>query len=201
MIKRGLNRFVLARRKTWGASLAAVIVIAAGGSAQAGQGDHRYRDRVSGTAAPSSFDSNGDGVRGHYVTFAGRSNLGLVHGGIMVEYDFLAVAPDPACPAPMLKLPVLVSAGTRALTVTGGLIYMQDDAASALFCLDPTTGEVNMSLKGIITGGLGKFEGATGDYEYKGPGNVLLIDNAGMPFGAFELETKGTIVLPNRPRR
>jgi hypothetical protein len=185
--------------KMWIAGLAAVVVLSSGGNAQAKERKHPYRELISGSAAPSSFDFNGDGVRGHYVTFTGRSNLGPVHGGILVEYDFAGgLVPDPACPAGTLKLQILASAGNRALTGTGEMILMEDDAASALFCLNPGTGEFTMSLKGMITGGLGRFTGATGAYAYKGSGKVQLQDSTGMPFGGFVLETEGTIVLPKR---
>jgi hypothetical protein len=185
--------------KMWLAGLAAVFVLWSGGNAQAKDRKDQYRELVSGSAAPSSFDFNGDGVKGHYVTFAGRSSLGPVHGGILVEYDFAGgLVPDPACPAGTLKLAILASAGNRALTGTEEMILMEDDAASALFCLNPATGDFTMLLKGKITGGLGRFAGATGTYSYKGSGKVQLQDSTGMPFGGFILETQGIVVLPNR---
>jgi hypothetical protein len=137
------------RRKMLGASLAAGLVLA-GASVIAGARQHRYHELISGSAAPSSFDSNGDGSPGHYVTFVERSSLGPVHGALMVEYDFAHAMPDAACPAERpVKTPVVVSSGNRALTGTEGQIFMQDDAATALVCLDPLTGAFNMSLRGI----------------------------------------------------
>ena len=179
-----LNKIVL--------SLAAVFVISASAQAE----ERKYQDQISGTGAPSSFDFNGDGVKGLYVTYVGKSNLGLVHGGSLVEYDFPALAPNAACPVGMFKLPIIASAGNRALTATDGQLFLRDDAAGSLFCLNPTTGAFTMSIKGIFTGGMGRFAGATGTYEYKGSGNVLLSDKAGMPFGGFVLETEGKISLP-----
>ena len=187
-------------RRTLTLGFAALVVLALGGNANAGDREIRYRDRISGTAAPSSFDVNGDGIPGHYVTFAGRSNLGLVNGGMLVEYDFPNVGPDPACSAGTLGVPILASAGSRALTLTGGQLFMRDDHATALFCLEPTTGAFTMSLKGTIEGGMGSFEGASGTYAYEGSGRVLLQDAspAMLPFGPFEIRTEGTIVVPRR---
>jgi hypothetical protein len=38
-----------------------------------------------------------------------------------------------------------------------------------------------------------------GDFKHRRlPGNVLLVDIDGMPFGGFVLETKGKIALPNQ---
>ena len=160
------------------------------------QADERsYHDSISGTAAPSSFDFNGDGVKAHYVTFSGLSNFGPVHGGYLVEYDFLNVAPNPACPAGKVKIPIFVSSSTRAMLLQDGQIFLRDDVTSALFCLDPATGSFTMSLKGNFIGGMGRFAGATGSYEYKGSGNVLLTDKYGMPFGGFALKTEGKLIL------
>jgi hypothetical protein len=188
------------RMLTW--SVAAGLVLsgasATAGGRHSGERHYHYRDLISGTAAPSSFDFNGDSVPGHSVTFAGQSSLGPVHGALMVEYDFISVGPDPECPADKpVKLPVVVSAGTRALTGTDGQIFMRDDETSALYCLDPfVTGAFTMSVKGTVTGGMGRFAGATGTYEYTGSGQVLLQDNSMLPFGGFVLETRGSFTVP-----
>lgn len=166
-----------------------------------------YRDRISGTAAPSAFDINGDGVPAHSVTFAGWSTLGMVNGGLLVEYDFLNIAPDARCPGGELGVPILASASNRALTIRaigleGGQVFLRDDLASALFCLNPAVGSFTMSFKGQFAGGLGVLQGATGEYSYEGSGQVLLQDFADendpvpLPFGGFTIETKGVISLP-----
>ncbi len=167
----------------------------------------QYRERISGTAAPSAFDINGDGIPAHYVTFAGWSTLGMVNGGLLVEYDFPNLAPDAACPGGTWRLPILASASNRALTiralaVEGGQFFMRDDHEAALFCLDRDRGSFTMSIQGIFQGGLGVFEGAHGQYTYEGSGQVLLQDFTGdgdpvpLPFGGFTLETKGEMTIP-----
>lgn len=158
--------------------------------------ERNYWDEISGTAVPSSFDFNGDGVKAHYVTFSGLSTLGPVHGGFLVEYDFQSVAPHPDCPPTTVLLPIIVSASNRAVTLPHGQIYLRDDATSARFCLHPDTGAFTMSLKGVFTGGMGKYAGASGTYQYKGSGNVLLLDKSGMPFGGFTLRTEGKLIIP-----
>ena len=135
------------------------------------------------------------------MAFSGLSNLGPVHGGFLVEYDFPALGPDPACPVGTLKLPIIVSSSNRALTLLHGQIFLQDDAASARFCLNPGTGEFTMSLKGIFTGGLGKFSGAKGTYEYEGSGTVLLSDSRMLPFGGFVVKTVGKLMNLGFSRR
>ena len=205
MISRAIKRFVFATSK----SLIAAILLFSIGSASAQQREIQYRERISGTAAPSSFDVNGDGVPAHYATFAGWSTLGMVNGGLLVEYDFLNLAPDAACPAGTLKVPILASVSNRALTVralalAGGQVFMRDDASTALVCLDPATGAFTMTLEGVFEGGLGLFEGASGDYSYEGSGRVLIQDFTDdedpvpLPFGGFTQETEGAIILPAR---
>jgi hypothetical protein len=205
MIQIVIKRSPRARAKTCGLILAALSVLTAGGNANAQRHEIRYQDRFSGAAALSSFDGNGDGVPGYYVTFDGWSTLGLINGAIMVEYDFANIAPDANCPTGMVRLPILVSAGNRALTVRAlaleaGQVFMRDDTESSFFCLNAETGAVWMSIKGKFEGGLGVLEGATGDYVYEGSAQVLLQDAAGLPFGVFTLETKGTMNLPKPPR-
>ena len=172
--------------------VALALVVCSGVQAQ----ERNYRDSISGAAAPSSFDHNGDGVYAHHVTFSGLSNIGPVHGAFLVEYDFLATEPNPACPAGQVKVPILVSASTRATQMQEGQLLLRDDAAGALFCLNPATGAFTMELKGNFVGGLGRFAGATGTYEYKGSGQVLLQDHKGMPFGGFTVKTEGKLILP-----
>jgi hypothetical protein len=155
-----------------------------------------YVETISGSGAPSSFDADGDGMKGQYITFSGLSNFGPVHGGYLIEYDFLRAAPDAACPIGELKLPVVVSSSNRAMLLQDGQLFMHDHALSALYCFNPGTGAFTMSVTGDFVGGLGRFANATGSYEYKGSGRVLLWDSAGMPFGGFTLRTKGKIVLP-----
>lgn len=179
----------------------ALCLLAFTAQADAQKREIQYRDRISGAAAPAAFDASGDGVPGHYVTFDGWSTLGIVNGALLVEYDFPNLAPDLACPAGTLRVPILASAGNRALTVRalgleGGQILMRDSHEEALFCLDPAKGSFTMSLTGVIVGGFGIFEGASGEYSYEGHGQVLLQDTNMLPFGGFTLETRGVIVLP-----
>ena len=158
--------------------------------------ERRYRDQIMGTASPSAFDTNGDGAPAHYVTFSGTSNYGPVHGAFLVEYDFLKVAPHADCAAGTVKIPIVVSASTRAMTVQDSQLFLRDESESARFCLNPEKGSFTMSLKGSFAGGTGRFQGATGSYEYRGTGQVLVMDKAGLPFGGFAVTTEGVIRLP-----
>jgi hypothetical protein len=178
--------------KVCSSTVALCLVLMSDAQAQ----ERHYVETISGSGAPSSFDYDGDGVKGHYITFSGLTNFGRVHGGYLIEYDFLGAAPDAACPTGEVKLPVVVSSSNRAMLLQDGQIFMRDHAPSALYCLNPITGAFTMSVKGEFIGGLGTFAGATGSYAYKGSGRVLLQDSTGMPFGGFTLTTKGKIVLP-----
>jgi hypothetical protein len=194
-----MTRLLESRSGSWRKSLAAaaVLAMASGASGNERARTYAYHEVIAGAAAPSSFDLNGDGVKGHYVTFAGRTSLGMAHGAILVEYDFLNAGLDASCSSGTIRIPVLASSGNRTVTRSESQIFMRDDPASALLCLDPVSGAFTMSLKGVFAGGLGKYAGATGTYEYKGSGNVLLTDSTGMPLGGFVLETRGRIRLPH----
>lgn len=168
--------------------------------------ERHYGDSISGSGAPSSFEVEVDNgptdpnavLRAHYITFSGLSNFGPVHGGYLIAYDLAKAVPDPAaCPgSQVLRLPVVVSTSNRAMLLQDGQLFMRDHAASALYCLDLAKSEFTMVVTGDFVGGLGKFEGATGRYEYKGSGRLLAFDRTGLPFGGFELRTRGKVTLP-----
>jgi len=74
---------------------------------------------------------------------------------------------------------------------------VRDNPAAALFCLNPATGVFSIRSMGTVIGGSGKFAGATGAYEVKGAGNILLSDPAGRLFAAFTFQTEATISTPH----
>jgi hypothetical protein len=68
-------------------------------------------------------------------------------------------------------------------------------------CLNPTTGRFRGRDRGTITGGTGKFAGATGSFEDTFRGSIRLFDPdpaANQAFGDFTGEFSGTLTLPDR---
>jgi hypothetical protein len=66
-------------------------------------------------------------------------------------------------------------------------------------CYDTTTGVLYKSGTDEITGGTGRFAGATGQSRFEGTQWLLYIDGGGNAFAAQTGTATGTIVIPERP--
>jgi hypothetical protein len=155
--------------------------------------DIPYKDRVSGTAAPTLFNASA-GAPASAGTLDGQSNRGEVSGGFILELG--APALDPACPATdPIKIPLVAASGARGFRSSGDQVFLQDDPADSFYCLNPATGAFNIHTEGNFIGGTGKFAGASGEYEVNGTGQILLSDSVGLSFVAFTFETKGKITV------
>ena len=142
--------------------------------------------QFSGNSHPTMVDANGDG------TFAGASNF-QVHGSpgkavVHAIAEFTAFAPygTPGCD---LRAEFVYEYFVETFN-DGSMIFFA--ATGGFNCLDLTTSEVGGELVGIVTGGTGRFKGATGswviDFE-------AFIVGGGMV--AFTGTTKGTIDAPH----
>jgi hypothetical protein len=79
---------------------------------------------------------------------------------------------------------------------TGDLLF---ETESTTVCEDLSSGppfNVTTAAEGTITGGTGKFSGATGTFTSVAHGQVLLSDPTGHGFGWFEGSSTGTITTP-----
>jgi hypothetical protein len=79
---------------------------------------------------------------------------------------------------------------------TGDLLF---ETESTTVCEDLSSGppfNVTAAAEGTITGGTGKFSGATGTFTAVAHGQVLLSDPTGHGFGWFEGSSTGTITTP-----
>jgi len=83
--------------------------------------------------------------------------------------------------------------GVARNTATGALIFQQD--TSSTVCLDLTNGIYYFSGAGVITGGTGRFAGATGSYTFKGSATDLYRDAAGNFFGEQSGTDEGAITI------
>jgi hypothetical protein len=146
--------------------------------------DIPYKDRVSGTAAPTLFNASA-GVPASTGTLNGRSNRGEVSGGFILEIGAPAVDLV-ACPATNpVKIPLVAASGARGCRSNGDQVFLRDNPADSFYCLNPTMGTFNAHTKGNFIGGTGKFAGAGGEYEVNGTGQILLTDPIGLNFIAF----------------
>ena len=81
-------------------------------------------------------------------------------------------------------------------TLTGSMLF---ETESTTVCEDLSSGppfNSTAAANGTITGGTGKFSGATGTFTSVAHGQVLLSDPTGHGFGWFEGSSTGTITTP-----
>ena len=76
---------------------------------------------------------------------------------------------------------------------TGDLVF--SELTSETVCYDPTTGMQFKSGTAKITGGTGRFAGATGESEFNGTQRPLYVDSDGNGFAAQEEVSTGTITV------
>jgi hypothetical protein len=86
---------------------------------------------------------------------------------------------------------------------TGGLVFRFDSTGDLLIeadtslplCFDPSRGIFFATGTGVITGGTGRFAGATGSFEYTNCAGKQLLASAveGRAFFSFTCEFTGTI--------
>jgi hypothetical protein len=69
------------------------------------------------------------------------------------------------------------------------------ELTSETVCYDPTTGMQFKSGTAKITGGTGRFAGATGESEFNGTQRPLYVDSDGNGFAAQEEVSTGTITV------
>ena len=76
---------------------------------------------------------------------------------------------------------------------TGDMVF--SELTSETVCYDPSTGMQFKSGTAKITGGTGRFAGASGETEFQGTQRPLYVDPEGNGFAAQEETSTGTIIL------
>jgi hypothetical protein len=147
---------------------------------------------VSGSFVNTQVDTNGDGLKGSLVIGAGDStSLGKFTAQSVSEVVFSAEA---TCPNGNAGFELTLVPGTghfvHRLHRTGDLWF---GTFTVTECFDPITGILFVSGTLTITGGTGKYEGATGSGTFEGTGTALFEDAAGNFFGQFSQTISGTI--------
>ena len=137
-----------------------VIAVCAGllmsGMLQAG--GMNINQQFSGVTHPLMVDTNDDGI------FAGVASFQVVgspgKGTILAVAEFADFVPDgsPGCD---LRADLVQESFVETLN-DGSMLFFEGTAGYN--CVDFATGEVNAELSGIITGGTGRFEAATGTF-------------------------------------
>jgi hypothetical protein len=155
-------------------------------SAAAQAGDVTLNQRYAGNGLPTMVDTNGDGITAAHGNFyvrgaPGRANVDSFNEFTAFEFnDFIA-----GC-----ELRAELVAQTYVETFAdGSMLFYQ--ATEGFLCLDTSTFIISSEIKGIISGGTGRFAGASGKWVNVGTGF-----SAGVGMNVFEGTLTGNIEIP-----
>ncbi|MEK6322513.1 MAG: hypothetical protein AABN33_12615 [Acidobacteriota bacterium] len=148
----------------------------------------------SGSFVNTQSDTNVDGQKG-FLTSGGFKGT-LDPGTFQTVGEFVFSGPG-TCPNgnPGFNSTLLPGTGhgVRRVNSTGDLIFTE---ISETICFDPATLIRFFSGTENITGGTGRFAGATGSITFSGTAKTLFEDAAGNFFGEFSGTLEGTIITP-----
>ena len=145
----------------------------------------KLNQRYSGNGLPTMVDTNGDGRTAAHGNFYVRGAPGRATVDSFNEFtDF----------APYFVDGCDLRAGLVAQTYVetfedGSMLFYQ--ATNGFLCLNLSTLVIDSEISGIITGGTGRFAGASGTWVNVGKGF-----SAGVGMNVFEGTLKGTILVP-----
>ncbi len=160
----------------------------------------RFKVKYSGSAMSTHADTNGDGIRAGLGTVTGKSNLGLYTSQGVGE---AVLAGAGTCPNGNAGINLTLVPGTGHAVSwfekTRDLVF--SEIVSETVCYDAKTGMQFKSGTAKITGGTGRFAGATGQTQFEGTQWPLYVDAAGNGFAAQTGTSTGTIILPQEGTR
>jgi hypothetical protein len=183
---------MIRRSLTIGLMLSCVIAL---GSSKAEAGKLTLKGSASGTYVNTQTDTDGNGEKASLISLGAKGTLGsstiqgvneyvqsgsatCPNGNAGVEFTLLRSL-NPAAPANFVQR----------FESTGDLLFSEQ--TSGTLCFDPATSISFFSGTTTITGGTGRFEGATGTGEVSGTAKDLFEDAAGNFFG----EQSGTYTV------
>jgi hypothetical protein len=158
--------------------------------------DIRIKGDLAGTFLTARIDLNNDGGLADWATWVEKSNLGTSSVQAIIEGS-LPVPPSGACPAGQLETALVGGSIINTFLHTRDLLFIQP--ISRVLCVDLATGVVSAHTIATITGGTGKFAGATGSVDYRFTASNALGDSdpaSNQGFGSFTGTVAGTLTLP-----
>ena len=177
--------------------LSCVIVL---GSSKADAEKLSVKSAFSGTFVSSQTDTNGDGGKAGFASVVTKGSLG---SGTVQGLNEWAFAGQTTCPNgnagfgfTLLRSldPTAPANFVQRIDSTGDLIFTEQ--TDGTLCFDPATSIQFFSVTNTITGGTGRFEGATGTGESSGTAKTLFEDAAGNFFGEQSGTATATIITP-----
>lgn len=164
-----------------------IIAVFAGlivsGVAQAGE--IQINQRASGVSHPTMVDTNGDGIFANAITFQLNGSPGKATLLSLGEFTDFVFVGTPGCE---LRAELVQQSFVETYSDGSMLFFV---TTSAFNCVNLATLEVGGELTATITGGTGRFEGATGS---------VVVEFEAFPVGqtmnAFTATAKGTIEIP-----
>lgn len=160
---------------------------------EAAGGEIHLRLKYSGSTVTRE-DSNHDGIKAGLGILTCESNLGRCSAQAVGEA--LSTGPG-TCPNGHQGLTYTIMPGSghgfTRFDKTGDMLF--GEIVSETACYDISTGLLFKSGTDKITGGTGRFAGATGQTQFQGTQWLLYIDPEGNAFAAQSGTITGTIVL------
>lgn len=169
------------------------VVLLCGAPMEAAAKEMRFRVKYSGTAMSISWAS--PGTEAGLGTVAGKSTLGPWSSQGIGKSTVLGPG---TCPNGNAGIDLTLIPGTghsiARLEKTGELIF--SELTSETVCYDPSTRTQFKTGTDKITGGTGRFVGATGETRFEGTQWPLYVDAQANGFAAQIGTVTGTIILP-----
>ena len=130
--------------------------LAVSGAAQAGE--IIINQQFSGMAHPTMVDTNGDGAFAAATSFQLKGSPGKATMLAVPEFTDFVFVGTPGCE---LRAELVQESFIETFN-DGSMLFFE--ATSGFNCVNIATFEIGGQLSGIITGGTGRFEGATGSW-------------------------------------
>jgi hypothetical protein len=144
-------------------------------------------EAVSGNFVDTALDTNGDGIAAAHFAGEAKGSGAPSYEGVQ-EIQF---APTGLCDAGEVEGIVAAYSIVRRYA-NGDLLFSR--LVDGSFCLDPATGRAQVTVNAEISGGTGRFEGATGSYVIEYEAIALLPDpTGGIGHGAFAGTATGDV--------
>ena len=156
-----------------------------------------FKGDNAGTYLDTRIDLNNDGSPATWATWVEKSSLGQASVQAIIEQVPVS-SPTGACPAGQLETALVGGSIVNTFLQTQDQLFIQP--TSRVACIDPVKGTISGHTTATITGGTGKFAGATGSVTYSFTASSLAAvfdPESNQGFGPFTGTIEGTLILPN----